>query len=296
MFHAVTFSRVHDPVRGVLLSMPCAASLLIVLTLLSDSAPAQTPRDIVSRSLKIDNDATPLAAQYTYREREDTKEFDSAGRVTKTTSEVHEILFLGGKRYEHLVEKDGKPLAVGEARKEQARIDKASAEASRLTPEERKRRFDAYVHERAKQRSAVQGIPDAYTFTLLDQPLFNGRRCWLLQAQPKPEYRGKYSNILRRMSGRIWIDQTDYEWVKAEADVLEDVSFGLFLAKLSKGAHFTLERARVNNEIWLPKVVTAKLAARALIKNIRVEQSDTYSDYRKFSTESRMLDTVESDK
>ena len=254
---------------------------------------AQNPRDIVARSLKADNDTAAVAAQYTYREAQVVKELDSSGRVTKTTTEVHEIVFLGGKRYEHLIEKDGKPLPPAEARKEQARMDKASAEASRLSPQERDRRFADYTRQRAKQRDSLQGIPDAYDFTLLGKPVLNGRPCYLIQAQPKDSYRGKNSNVLRHVSGKLWIDQADYEWVRVESDILDDISFGLFLAKLSKGATFTLERVRVNNEVWLPKQLNVKLSARALVKNFRFEEAITYSDYRKFSTDSRVVDSAE---
>jgi len=266
---------------------------LIAILAISAPAIAQNPRDIVVRSIKADHDTAEIAGQYTYQQRDVVKELDSSDRVKKTTIELHEILFLGGKRYERLIGKDDKPLPPAEARKEQGRIDKATVEASRLTPEARERRFADYKRERAKQRDVLEGIQDAYVFTLIGEPVLNGRPCYLVQAEPKPSYRGKNSNLLRRMSGKWWIDRADYEWVRIEANVLDDVSFGFFLAKLSKGAHFSVERTRVNDEIWLPKQLSARLSARALVKNFRFEQVTTFSDYKKFSTDSRMIDSTE---
>ena len=260
-----------------------------LLTFICGAARAQNARDIVARSLQADHDTVAVAAQYTYQENQITKELDGSGHVTKTTSEVRDILFLGGKRYEHLIEKNGKPLPPDQARKEQAKLDKAAAEASRLTPEERDKRFAEFVRQRAKQRDELQGIPDAYTFTLLEQPMLGDRTCYLIQAQPRSGYRGKNANLLRHLSGKLWIDKKDYEWVRLETDVLDDISFGFFLAKLSKGARFTLERVRINDEVWLPKQITVKASARALIKSFHVEQTISYSNYRKFSTGSRLI-------
>ena len=277
----------------VVLCMPLFIPLL-ALFVLSIPTPAESPRDIVAHSLKAGNDTAAIATQYTYQQRDVVKELDSSGRVKNTKTELHEILFLGGKRYERLIEKDDKPLSPAEARKEQAKIEKATQEASRLSPEERERRFTDFKRQRAKQRDSLQDIPDAYDFNLLAKPVLNGRPCYLIQAQPRPAFRGKNSNLLKRMGGKLWIDQADYEWVRVEADVLDDVSFGLFLAKLSKGGKFTLERLRVNNEVWLPKQLTAKVSARALVKGFHFEQVTTFSNYKKFSTDSRMVDSEES--
>ncbi len=282
-----------NPVPNVILSVTPVRIPIFVL-LLAIPVWAQSARDIVARSLKADQETVAVAAQYTYREQAVVKELDSSDRATKTTTETHDVLFLGGKRYEHLIEKDGKPLPPREARKEQEKFDKATAEASRVSPEERQRRFAEYTRQRERQRDSVQGIPDAYNFTMLGRPVIDGRPCYLIQAEPRPGYRGKNSNLLRRMRGKLWIDQQDYEWVRVEAAVLDDINFGLFLAKLSKGAEFRLERIRVNNEVWLPKKLTVKLSARALVKNFHFEQVTTYSDYRKYSADARIVDSVES--
>jgi hypothetical protein len=99
--------------------------LIVLFALLAASPPtvAQNPRDIVVRSIKADHDTAEIAAQYTYQQRDVVKELDSSDRVKKTTIELHEIMFLGGQRYERLIGKDDKPLPPSVARKEHARID-----------------------------------------------------------------------------------------------------------------------------------------------------------------------------
>jgi hypothetical protein len=61
---------------------------------------------------------------------------------------------------------------------------------------------------------------------------------------------------------------------------------GGVLAKLRKGASFTLEQERVNNEIWLPSQADINLSVRVLlVKGIDVNQLIRSYDYRRFQTE-----------
>ena len=61
---------------------------------------------------------------------------------------------------------------------------------------------------------------------------------------------------------------------------------GGLLAKLRKGASFTLEQERVNNEIWLPSVADINLSVRVLlVRGVNVNQVVRSYDYQKFETE-----------
>ena len=63
-----------------------------------------------------------------------------------------------------------------------------------------------------------------------------------------------------------------------------------FLIRLAKGSHVTIENARVNNEVWLPKRADIKGSVRiALVKVMRGEILFTFSDYKKFQTDSRVV-------
>jgi len=49
---------------------------------------------------------------------------------------------------------------------------------------------------------------------------------------------------------------------------------------------------RVNDELWVPKEVSLKASARlALLKKVDIEQESTFSEYRKFRTDSRVVST-----
>jgi len=44
------------------------------------------------------------------------------------------------------------------------------------------------------------------------------------------------------MTGHLWIDQRDSQWVRVEAEVVRPVSFFGFFAKVGKGTRFLLEQ------------------------------------------------------
>ncbi len=270
--------------------------LLILVVSVARVSAADSPRDIVVKSVSADNDNIKIASHYTFREHDVEKEFDSAGRTKTTKKTTQEFLFLGGKPFEHLIEKDDKPLPPDQEKKEQAKLDKATAEASRLTDAAREKRLADFERQQQKDREILKLIPDAYDFKLLGDGQLAGRNCWMILADPKPGYHGKYASILKNMKGKIWIDQADYQWVRLEAVALNDVSFGWFIARLSKGSSLVYELSRVNNEVWLPKLVTAKVNGRALVKHFNVEQEITFSDYRKYQASSRMEGVVEESK
>lgn len=244
---------------------------------------AQDARAIIEKSVHATDRTTRLAEQYTYRELTVQKENG------KTTTRLYEILTLGAKRYRHQIEKDGKPLPETEARKERGSLDRAAAEATRLTPEEREKREKEWKRRNQEERDKLKYVPEAFDFTLAGQTVLNGRAVYEIVAIPKPTYRGKYEHLLRNMRGRFFIDKADYQWVRVEAEALDNIYFGLILARISKGARFTLEVTKVNNEIWLPKHLTVDASGTlALLKRFDASVDITYSDYRKFQAESRI--------
>ena len=55
-----------------------------------------------------------------------------------------------------------------------------------------------------------------------------------------------------------------------------------------------LEQTRVNDEVWLPRHVTARIDVRlALIKNFDVGLEQTYRDYKKFRISTRIVSVGE---
>jgi hypothetical protein len=63
------------------------------------------------------------------------------------------------------------------------------------------------------------------------------------------------------------------------------------LARIYKGTRVHVEYTYVNGEVWLPKRESFSVSGRILlVKGLREEGDSAYSNYKKFSTDSRILD------
>ena len=120
----------------------------------------------------------------------------------------------------------------------------------------------------------------------------SGREAWVISAEPRPGFvpHMKYANYLPKFHGRIWIDKADLQMSKLDVAALDTVSWGLFVARFHKGSHFMIEQIRVNDEVWLPRQFTFKIDVRlGLLKNFNLDAQQTFRDYKKFSTDSRIV-------
>jgi hypothetical protein len=270
--------------------MRFAALLLTGVCICFGASDGEDARSLVARAVVADNHSNRLARDYTYKVRDEIRELDAAGAVKSVHSTIDEVLYIGGKRYFHPLEKDGKPIRDAEARKEQAKLDRAAAEASRMTETERVRRAANEERERAKFWGQFRDIPDAYDFQLRGETVINGRGAYEIGATPRAGYRGELRGILRNLEGTVWIDKKDFIWVKFEAEVLRPFSLGWFLARVSEGTHLSYEMMRVNDELWAPREISLKASARlAVLKKVNAEEEVTFSEYRKFQSDSRIL-------
>jgi len=95
---------------------------------------------------------------------------------------------------------------------------------------------------------------------------------------------------LVHLQAKLWVDKQDFRLAKAEVEVVETISVGLFLVRLAKGSRATYEQTRVNDEVWLPQQVRAFISARlGLLKVLHIEQEYSFSNCREFQTDSQII-------
>ena len=113
-----------------------------------------------------------------------------------------------------------------------------------------------------------------------------------VDGEPRPGFvpHMKEAKFLSKFHGRVWIDKADLQLAKMDVECLDTISFGVFLARFHKGSRLMLEQTRVNDEVWLPAHVTAKIDARvALVKGFNVGLDQTFRDYKKFRATSKIV-------
>ena len=59
---------------------------------------------------------------------------------------------------------------------------------------------------------------------------------------------------------------------------------GLFVARVQRGTHITVEETCAGNDVWVPKRIEARASARILfIKSLDIDRILTYSNYDRLS-------------
>jgi len=228
---------------------------------------------------------------YTYIERDEEHKLDGKGGVKSTEVKTYEVLEIYGEQVQRLIEKDDKPLDSKEAAKEEEKIQKIIDKRKNESEGDRKKREEKEQKDREEGRKFVHEVADAYNFTLVGTDLVGGREAWVIDGEPRPGFvpHMKESKFLSKFRGRVWIDKADLQLAKMDVECLDTISWGLFLARFHKGTRFMLEQTRVNEEVWLPRQVTAKVDVRlALLKNFNVDVDQTFRDYKKFRASTKI--------
>jgi hypothetical protein len=270
--------------------------LLLGMALAGFCAAQVDPREVLIKSLAADDANWRVARNYTFIERSDQRRLDSAGHLKSREIKTADVTLLEGTPYRRLIARNDQPLSAAEEKDEAERLAKSIDERRRETPEQRTRRLAEYETKRERMTESMRQIPEAFNLRLLGEEQRSGRTVYVIEANPKPGYRSddRIARFYPKLKGKIWVDKQDYQWVRTEAEVIDSVSFGWVLARLAKGGRMSFEQTRVNGEVWLPHVAEISGSARvALFKVFNIQQEITFRDYRKFTSESRIVSASE---
>jgi hypothetical protein len=227
------------------------------------------------RSLAATQRSWEARDRYVYKERDEDRRLDPDGRVRSQDVDDSIIILVGEAPFEQLVKRNGRPPSAEEKRKQ----DEKLASLQRETPQQRAAR----LREQRENRSFIREVPEGFDFQLIGEEVINGRPAYVLRATPRAGYRanGKYGKLMSKVQGKLWVDKQDFGWVKIEGEVTQPFSLGLFLARVLRGSHITMEQSSFDDGIWLPKRIELRASAKILfIKSYDINRILTYSDYQ----------------
>jgi hypothetical protein len=249
--------------------------------------------DRIKDNLKSDR---LLLCQYTYNMKSSTRYLDKQGRVKKIENREYEVYpsLDEDMAYERLISKDGRLLDAAELDEQDRKYKKkADARARKLAGErknEQEDRLAKEAEESRKERETIEDLLKLYEFTLLRREMIDSHSAIWIEFTPKSQYRPqtKDGHILKKLRGRALVSDSDYQIIRVDVELSEDLSFGLgLLARMHKGATLRFMRRKINNEIWLPAEFELIGSARVLLlKQLRVESTSFFSEYKKYSVSS----------
>ncbi|HEY1240108.1 MAG TPA: hypothetical protein VGF16_06100, partial [Bryobacteraceae bacterium] len=220
-----------------------ARAVTCALLLAASSLAAQDAREIVRRAVDRDQQNRAEARDYTYLQRQEVRELDRAGQVKSRRIETWDITLLEGSPYRRLVGRNDQPLSPEEKKGEDERLRLNNEQRRRETNEQRARRLAEWQRRLDRQHDAVKEVPDAFEFTRLADEQLSGRPVYRVDGTPKPGFKPKaqFAAILPKVKMRMWIDKADYEGAHVEMEVLDTISFGGFVLRLSKGSRMVID-------------------------------------------------------
>jgi hypothetical protein len=270
--------------RRVLLAACCALPLLA----------AEDPKEMVRRALTQYVHDNAVERQYTYLQRDDVRMLDGAGKIKHRDLKTFDVTLLEGSRYERLIKRNDQPLSAAEEHEQQEALKRSIDERSKETAWQHSQRMAEWDRKQHERLDEFKEVPDAFDFKLAGEDTIDGVPVWIIDGKPHPGYKpkSKTTGYFLKMQGRMWVTKSDYHAVHIDVVTMEPISIGAFLIRFAKGGHIQVEFTRVNGDVWMPKRVALTGSARVLVvKGYHMDAEFTFSDYKKFSTESRVLDS-----
>lgn len=235
-----------------------------------------------------------ILENYSFKQKNIKREIGKDGILREIDTETYLLTFYKGNRIRRLIEKNGKPLSAGEQEKEDREVQNRVKDIEKKIAKEEKKAVEQSAAGPPDEDSRRISIAEVLRASNLINPRrerLKGRDVIVFDFEPNPNFDYKNAKSFLKFFGKtggvMWIDEKDKQVARLEAELFDSFKVGGgLLAKLRKGASFTLEQDRINDEIWLPTVADINLSVRVLlVKGISVNQVIKSYDYQKFNTE-----------
>ena len=191
---------------------------------------------------------------YTYRQSAKIQVLDDAGNAREKWETVSDIVFLDGKRSEHVVHAPVSTL-----------------QSILLTPED-------MVDIRSVQPFVLttKDLPK-YFIRYLGKQTLDEIPCYVFAVKPK-----KLESGQRYFSGEVWVDDQELQIVK---------SYGRGLGQLKHSEDnqfpkFETYREQIDGKFWFPTYSIANDTLHFKENDVRIRQTVKYEDYKRFKAES----------
>ncbi len=282
------------------------AAAVLAFAAQPSSGPPVDAQAIVRRSLEhesLDLDP-PTLPDYTYTVEDEEKKLNADGSVKSSSSETREVMNLYGGHFERVIRRNGQDLPPEKARAVREALDKAvqnlkqerERQQARETPERRARREEAVKKARGRKTMCNEEFLKLFDAQVAGSEELNGRPSWIVELNPRPNQSpaAACSNdvkILTKFHIKLWIDQEEYRWARFAADNVAPVSFGKILIRMpAGGAYFLYEQIRHEDGVWLTSQDRLRGFAKVMLAApYRIDETETYSGYRKYQAESRIV-------
>jgi len=236
-----------------------------------------------------------IQSGYVYLETQHEQTLGKDGRVQEESIKVYESYpgLPGEERWEQLISENGRSRPASVLDLEMRDRQKKAEALARESVEQPAKLEARQQHDLAERRRDFDAVLDdlfrVYDIRMQGRERLDGHDTVVFSLTPRRDAktRTREGGQMRQFAVRAWVNESDYELVRVDAEAIDTLSMGFgLLARLHKGAKLSFVRTKVNDEVWLPSRVTYSGSARvALVAVIRRSGTTEFSGYRKFSVD-----------
>lgn len=221
-----------------------------------------TAEEIIDRVIARSKERSEQAENHCYVCRRMTviETLDGDGDVTERKTKEHRVAYTNGVETARLVKIDDQEPEVRNARKEE-RKERENREKYARPAAAKKRRGPDAVDESLIRR---------FNYTLSGTEVVAGRTNYVLSFQPKPDSKkGEVADrVLGLLTGKVWVDATEYELVRVDAHLSKafDVLGGI-AASINR-LDFAIDRVRLPDGSWANSSLKSEVRGRKLFSTM----------------------------
>lgn len=252
-------------------------AVLVLGGLLAADAPALPEGNAYVRALvQKQRDREALLDTYTYDVLSVREELDRSGAVRSRRTQSFQTFYVKGRPLRRLVAQDGQTLSADRQARENERVAGMAADirAGRVAIEQPGLRLSS--------------ILDRFDFRSVGREAVEGRTAVVLDFAARPGERDiKGDRVLRRLSGRLWVDEAEQEIVRAEVHNTEPIKVALGVGASVSRVESRFDFRKVDGAAWMPwRVLTFAEGRKLLLKSFRTRVTLTYGGFRRFDVQS----------
>jgi len=201
------------------------------------------------------------------------EKMDDKGRLREREDRVYDVGPLGGGVYARLVEKNGKSLSPSELADEQQREQRFLERSSSQT-------FGGGDSDR------VPLDPELFTrykAEVVGRVSLAGRSTIILRFWPSSTdlpIRRRQDYVLNKLTGKVWIDEQEWEIVRVEAHLTDRVRVLLGLVAALDKVDLSFEQVRMAAGVYLPLKLSADFDGRKLFSSLHERVQVTWTGQR----------------
>lgn len=221
-------------------------------------------------------------AQYLYERIERVETRKQAGDSDPVNVRVYRVVPAGTGLAKITLGPDEKPSNADAYRYELDKLVKSLIWAAENGQPQR----EAYrkVQKKEKDREElIDATRNAFLFTFVDKEARGDRTLSKYRMEPNPAYRptNRATSIFAKVKGFVWIDDASHQMARAQGEVTDDISLGIFLAKIYKGSRFLQDRYEVAPGLWLPTFSQYDFDGRKFFSSFGVHEKTFDSGYKR---------------